>query len=146
MWQRTQTQTTLLIAMIVVVSLIIGALYLVQATTTATTGSELIELRLERDRLARINEDTEAQIAFERNLSVLTGRAQALGFVTVSPDEVRYLVVDGYTRNRATATPLVTAAPTAIYNETFDGWVREQWDRLVAQFEAWAGSRSATSP
>jgi hypothetical protein len=145
LWQRRQTQTTLFIAMILVVSLIIGALYLVQATTTATTGSELIDLRLERDRLARVNEDMEAQIAFKRNLSALTGRAQALGFVTVSPDDVRYLVVDGYARQRATATPIATAIPAPVDTETFDGWVREQWSRLVQQFEAWSGTRGSAT-
>jgi hypothetical protein len=146
-WQRAQTQTTLLVVMAIVVSLIIGALYLVQATVTATTGDQLIQLREERDKLARINEDMESQIAFKRNLGVLTGRAQALGFAQAGSDDMRWVVVDNYTRYRATATPIVTPVPTYAYTETFDGWVREQWGRLVQQFEAWSGSRNAqTTP
>ncbi|MBX3082522.1 MAG: hypothetical protein KF716_12870 [Anaerolineae bacterium] len=142
-WQRAQTQTTLLIVMVIVVSLIIGALYLVQATVTATTGDQLIRLREERDQLSRSNEDMESQIAFKRNLAVLTGRAQALGFSQASSDDMRWVVVDNYTRLRATATPIITPVPTNAYTETFDGWVRDQWGHLVQQFEAWAGSRSA---
>ena len=144
-WQRAQTQTILLIVMVIVVTLIIGALYLVQATVTATTGDQLIRLREERDQLSRINEDLESQIAFKRNLAVLTGRAQALGFSQAGPDDMRWVVIDNYTRDRATPTPIVTPAPTYAYTETFDGWVREQWGRLVQQFEAWTGSRNTAA-
>jgi uncharacterized protein YxeA len=141
-WQRAQTQTILLIVMVILVSLVIGALYLVQATVTATTGDQLIQLRDERDRLSRLNQEMEAQIAFKRNLSVLTGRAQALGFVPADSSDRRYVVIDNYTRDRATPTPIVTPLPTLVYTETFDSWVREQWNVLVQQFEAWSGSRS----
>ncbi|MBX3062787.1 MAG: hypothetical protein U0528_19765 [Anaerolineae bacterium] len=143
-WQRPQTQTALLVSMIIVVALIIGALYLAQATVTATTGSQLLALRDERDRLARLNQDMEAQIAYKRNLAVMTGRAKSLGFVPADSDEIQYLVVDGYTIIRATPTPIATPQPEYTYTETFDGWVRDQWNRLVQQFEAWAGNNQPT--
>jgi len=124
---------------------IIGALYLAQATTTATTGEELQELQSTRDYLQRANEDTKAQIAGQRNISVLRGRAQALGFVPVTADKLQYLVVAGYSPFRATPTPVVTPEIVYVYDETFSGWVQQQWNALTRQFEAWSGPVKATA-
>jgi hypothetical protein len=141
---RAQSQTTAIIALVVVVTIIIGALYLAQATTTATTGRELEDLESTRDFLQRANEETSAEIASKRNISDVRGRAQNLGFVPVSSDRLEYIVVDGYSPIRATPTPEMTAEPTYVYDETFNGWVQKQWDNLVKQFEAWTGRDKAT--
>ena len=42
---------------------LIGALYLAQATTTVSTGQQLLQLESTRDYLQRTNEDIDAQIA-----------------------------------------------------------------------------------
>lgn len=139
LWHRTQTQTVAIIALIGVVAIIIGALYLAQATTTATTGSQLLELQSTRDFLQRANEDIIVQIANKKNYSTLLGRAQELGFYPAQPGDIEYLVVNSYVPNRATPTPQVTPVPTYIYDETFNGWVQQQWDQMVRQFEGWAG-------
>lgn len=141
---RTQTQTAAIIALILVVAIIIGALYLAQATTTATTGRELAQLGATRDFLQQQNEDTSANIALHTSITTLRGRAQTLGFIPVDPDHVEYLVVSGYAPDRATATPVITPAPTFVYDETFNGWVQKQWDILVRQFEAWSGNSTPT--
>jgi len=60
---RAQTPTTAILALVVVVTVIIGALYLAQATTTATTGRALEYLESTRDFLQRANEETSAEIA-----------------------------------------------------------------------------------
>jgi len=136
---RTQTQTAAIIALVLIVAIIIGALYLAQATTTATTGQELRQLQLTADSLQRANEDTIAAIALKRDITTLRGRAQALGFVPVDSDRLKYVVVPGYAPERATATPVVTAEPVITYDETFNGWAKQQWDTLLKQFEAWTG-------
>ncbi len=141
---RNQTQTAAIIALIVIVGIIIGALYLAQATVTATTGSQLQDLSGTRDFLQRANEDTSAQIAIQKDLNTLRGRAQGLGFIPVDSSRLQYLVVPGYSPNRATPTPEVTAAPTYVYDETFNGWAKQQWDALLRQFESWAGRDNAT--
>jgi uncharacterized protein YxeA len=141
---RPQTQTTAILALVMVVTIIIGALYLAQATTTATTGRELEYLESTRDYLQRANEETSAEIASKRNISDLRGRAQNLGFAPVTSDRLEYIVVDGYSPVRATPTPEATAEPAYVYDETFNGWVQEQWDNLVKQFEAWTGRDKAT--
>jgi hypothetical protein len=141
---RTQTQSAAIIALILVVAMIIGALYLAQATVTATTGRELEDLAATRDYLQRANEDVSAEIAYKRSITTLKGRAQDLGYAPISPDRIEYLVVNGYTPFRATPTPEVTAAPVYVYDETFNGWVQQEWDSLVKQFEAWTGRDRVT--
>src|SRR5512142_956046 len=120
---RTQNQTLAILALVMVVAIIIGALYLAQATTTATTGRELQYLQSTRDYLQRANEETNAEIASKRNIVDLRGRAQNLGFASASSDQIQYIVVDGYAVERATPTPDMTAEPTFVYDETFNGWV-----------------------
>ncbi len=146
-WQapwRTQTQSIAIIALGLVVAIIIGALYLAQATVTATTGRQLEQLSATRDFLQRAIDDASSEIALKRNINTLRGRAQALGFASVGPDKMEYLVVDGYSPARATPTPAATAAPIFVYDETFNGWVKQQWDTMLKQFEAWAGRDRAT--
>ena len=142
---RTPTQTAAIIALVLIVGVIIGALYLAQATSTATTGRELENLAATRDTLQRANEDLSAEIAGKRDISTLRGRAQALGFVPVGPDRIEYLVVNGYLPNRATATPEITPEPTFVYDETFNGWAQKQWNTLMNQFEAWRGRDTMTA-
>ncbi len=141
---RTQNQTLAILALIMVVGMIIGALYLAQATTTATTGRELENLQSTRDYLQRANEETNGEIASKRNIVDLRGRAQNLGFVSASSDQIQYVVVDGYLPERATPTPEMAVEPTFVYDETFNGWVQKEWDILVRQFEAWTGSDKLT--
>lgn len=141
---RSPTQIAAIVGLIVVVAIIIGALYLAQATVTATTGSELQELQRTRDFLQRANAEVEAQIAERRNLTTLLGRAQQLGFRPAEADARLWLVVPGYVPERATPTPLATAAPIYVYDETFNGWVQQQWSTLVSQFEAWIGRNEPT--
>jgi hypothetical protein len=144
---RTPTQTITVVALVVFVAIIIGALYLAQATMTATTGRELEDLAATRDYLQRANEDTTSQIAIQRNIGQLRGRAQTLGFVPVDSDRIEYVVVNGYSPVRATPTPVMTPQPAYVYDETFNGWVQKEWDTLVKQFEAWMGNNApATQP
>ena len=142
---RTQTQTAAIVALVLVIAIIIGALYLAQATTTATTGQLLLQLSATRDSLQRNNEALAGEIAQMRNIGNLRGRAQALGFVPVGPDKQEYVVVNGYSPVRATATPEFTPEPTFVYDETFNGWAQKQWNSLTKQFEDWAG-RNRSQP
>jgi hypothetical protein len=137
-------QSAAVIGLIVVVAIIIGALYLAQATITATTGSELIALARTRDYLQRAISDTESKIALKKNINALKGRAYELGFRDAGPEEQDYIVVEGYSPIRATPTPQLSPVPTFVYDETFNGWVQQQWDALVAQFEQWMGRGQGT--
>lgn len=141
---RSPVQIAAVVGLIGVVAVIIGALYLAQATVTATTGSELQELQRTRDFLQRANSDAEAQIAERRNLTTLLGRAQQIGFRLAEAEDRLWLVVPGYSPLRATPTPIDTPTPQLVYDETFNGWVQQQWGILVSQFEAWIGQNEPT--
>ncbi|MCE7949122.1 MAG: hypothetical protein DYG88_17010 [Chloroflexi bacterium CFX4] len=139
---RSPTQAIAIIGLIMVVAIFIGALYLAQATVTATTGSNLLELQRTREFLQRAIGDMQAQIAQQRNINTLRGRAQQLGFAPAAAQDLEYIVVEGYSPIRATPTPFLTPAPTLVYDETFEGWVRQQWDALLRQFEQWMNGGS----
>ncbi len=141
-WQR-QSQLATMIALALIVAIIIGALYLAQATTTATTGREMEDMAAYRDRLVRENEQIRAEIAQMRSIPRLITRAQQLGFVFADRDQMEYLVVEGYMPELPeSVAPLQQeeVAPLPDYDETFSGWLQQQWEALVMQFEEWAGS------
>src|SRR5579859_6419503 len=141
---RTQTETLAILALIVFVSILIGALYLDQATVTATTGFQLQDLVKTRDAIQRNNDDMVAQIAHKKDVNELRGRAQALGYQPVGPDQQQYIVINGYEPIRATPTPEASAVPTYVYDETFSGWLQAQLDKLRAQFNDWMGNNTPT--
>jgi hypothetical protein len=64
-------------------------------------------------------------------------RAQTLGFEAATPDRMEWLSIAGYNPNREhTVAPLEESEdllPT--YDETFLGWVQQQWDVLRQQFD-----------
>src|SRR5260221_9270640 len=90
---RNQSQNAGVIALIVIVGVIIGALYLAQATITTTTGTQLQALEATSDFLRRANEEVQAEIAFKRNLNTLRGRAQELGFVPIETDKSKQIFI-----------------------------------------------------
>lgn len=130
---RTQTQATSIVALTVVVALVIGALYLAQATSTATTGRDLQTLELRRQELEQQNAQLEAEIAAHRSVPRLTQRALELGFRPAAAEEIEYMPVEGLPPVAAPQTaPVEEVIP--LYDETFSGWLRGQWTRLVTEF------------
>lgn len=140
-WRR-QSQLAAILALALIVSIIIGALYLAQVTTVATTGRHNEELQAYRDSLVRQNEQIRADIAELRSIPRLLRRAQELGFTYADRADIEYLIVDGYMpvqpESVAPLQPEDDALP--VYDESFPEWISKQWDALMAQFEAWAGS------
>ncbi len=138
---RAQVQTAATVALILVVSAVVGALYLAQATTSAVTGRDLEALEAERARLIRANEELRAQIAMLQSVPVLIARAREMGFEPATHDRIEYLVVEGYSPRPEpiTVVEIETSEPPR-YDATLGGWFAEQWDRFVQEFEAWAGS------
>ncbi len=135
---RPQRQIAGLAVISVFVLIIIGTLYLSQVASFATTSRELELLIAERDELERVNEQLRVEIASYQSVPRLLARAQTLGFEPASPERMEWLAIDGYNPNREeTVVPLdepETLLPT--YDETFGGWVQQQWDLLRQQFES----------
>lgn len=139
---RDQTQTTAIAMLALIVAIIIGALYLAQAMTTATTGRQLEEMQAQRNRLQQENEQIRAEIAAYRSVPRLIERARELGFVFIDRSQIEYLLVEGYTPARPETVAPLQEEPGLIpvYDETFGGWLEQQWNALVSQFESWTGS------
>ena len=118
------------------VAIIIGALYLSQSAATSAVGRQLESMVNERNELERQNEQLRAEIASLRGVGRLFTRAQELGFHQASANAIDYIVVSGYEPER---TSIITEPnpepPAPVYDESFTGWVQQQWDALRQQFE-----------
>src|SRR5262245_29621364 len=93
---RVQRQAVALGALGLFVAIIIGALYLAQASSLSTLGRQLEDRIAERNRLEQTNEQLRAEIAELRSVPRLLARAQELQFVQAARDQIEYLVIDGY--------------------------------------------------
>jgi len=135
---RSQRQAVTLAVLGLAISIMIGALFLAQSTAASTTGRQLEELIVERDRLAFANEQLRAEIAALQSVPRLLARAQELGFQQASADVIEYLVVDGYNPNQEqTAAPIeMEDAPLPEYDESLADWLDRQVDAFKSQFEA----------
>ena len=137
-WQP-QRQATALAVMGVIISLIVGALYLSQVAADATKNRALETLIQQRNELERTNEQIRAEIASLRTVPHLLARAQELGFVPATGGQIEYLVVDGYNPNRPVEiAPAKPAENLPTYDETFGGWLQQQLDNLRGQFDSFS--------
>jgi len=118
------------------IALILGALYLTQVASEATTNRRLEELLDQRDDLERINELIRVEIAQQTSLGNLQRRAEEMGFQLADDEQIIYLVVEGYQPQQPeTVAPVESLADGddagIAYNETFTGWLERQWDSFM---------------
>jgi len=136
---RTRRQATALATLSVFVAIIMGGLYLAQVGQLSITGRQLEELISTRDELQQTNEQLRVEIAGLRSVPRLLARAQELTFVDAAANSIEYLVVDGYNPNRVDNTTVLLqeeAPELPVYDESFEGWARQQWDIFTAQLES----------
>lgn len=135
-----QAQVVAVIVLLVIVSLIIGGLYLAQATTNITTVRDIERLQLERSRVERDNERLRAEIARLQSIDNLRVRAATLGYEEASAEDMQFIVVEGYVYNQPTLLPtaVVASATPEDYEENFAGWLKRQFDSLREEFSDWA--------
>ncbi len=140
------TRTFIAIATLALfVAIIIGGLYLSQSANASAMGRQLEALITERNNLEQANEQIRADIASLRGVGRLLTRAGELGFVPASQDQILYVVSDSYNPRRQEEVELsddaiqpsqITAAP--VYDESFIGWVQQQFDALRQQLEVYS--------
>jgi hypothetical protein len=135
---RPQRQAMALGTLGIFVSIIIGALYLAQAASTSTLGRQLEDLIVVRNQLEQENERVRAEIAEYQSVPRLLTRAQELGFTQAARSQIEYLTIEGYNPNREQiiTTSHDEEADVPIYDETFTGWLQQQWDSFSSQFES----------
>jgi hypothetical protein len=134
---RPQRQVLALATLGLFVAIIMGALYLSQSASTSAIGRQLEELILERDDYEQANEQLRAEIASLQSMPRLEQRAADLGFLPAGNADIEYLVVDGYNPNREPAVALAPPEEATLpaYDESFVGWVQQQFDSFRRQLE-----------
>jgi cell division protein FtsB len=151
---RTQTQATSLVVTVVVIVLVIGALYLAQATRTATAGRRLQELEYERQVLEQQNAQLRAEVAALRSVPRLIAEAEKLGYRMADSGDVEYLAVEGLEPlAEVTPTPAPVSAMRDVpaYEETLESWLRVQFTvfrQQMAEFiqDTFKNERSGETP
>ena len=138
---RFQKQAVALAGLGIFIAIVIGALYLAQSASVSTLGRQLENLIVKRNQLEQTNEELRANISQLRSVPRLLARAEELGFVKATEDEIEYLYIPGYNPNRQPAATALVDASTKlpVYDESFIGWVQLQWDNLVKQFSGFSG-------
>lgn len=125
---RVQRQWIGLFLLGVVLVTMVAALYLNVAVRTAVAGREIQMLENDITVNQRTNADLETELARLTSVEAMEKRAEALGFVTVDPDQITYVIVAGYTPPSAVdlSTPGEEASDTPIllstYTESLFDW------------------------
>ncbi len=117
-----------------VIALILGALYLSQVATEASTHTQLRDMMAERDELERVNDELRAEIAELKSVPRLEARALELGFRQAGSPDIEWLVVEGYNPvEPETVAPIMPEAEEEVvaqYDQSFADWLAEQWETL----------------
>jgi cell division protein FtsL len=130
---RTQTQATSLVLALLVLVVVIGALYLAQASRTAEAGRRLQEMETTQQSLEQQNAQLRAEIAALRSVPRLISDAEKLGYRPATPDDVEYLPVPGEAPPPTAGTPQLASPESApAYDETLGTWLASQFAALRA--------------
>ncbi len=136
----TQRQIVALATLGIFVAVIMSALYLSQAASTATTRRQLETMITTRNELEQQNEQLRAEIALLQSMPRLQERARALGFVPAIASDIDYIIVEGYNPQRDGVVVPLTPQDDALpdYDESFGGWLQAQVDDLRRQIETFS--------
>ena len=108
----TEAQAALGWGVILLLSALLGVIYLSQASSIATIGLHVQNLQEELDILKRDNAALQRQIAEAQSLERLQQEALRLGFVQAQADQIEYIVVPDYPTTPAAVEPAATPAVT----------------------------------
>jgi cell division protein FtsL len=91
-------------------ALIVAGMYLAISMRVARVGREMMNLEAQKQVLERSNNELAARLAIETSPQQLWQRAKALGYRSVKPQEMEYLVVPGYREMDPFTAPLPVSA------------------------------------
>jgi len=123
---RKQIQKIILAAVLLLSAVLSAGGYLVFRAKAVATGFEIRGLRIKIQTMQMENTELEMTYAQISSSAALKSRAQEMGYQPASPDEVKYILVDGYSPRsevrlappRGPATPTKPAIPSA-YTESW---------------------------
>ena len=111
---------------------VVAGVYLNVTASAAKVGREIQALQNDVLEIQRENADLETRLASLTSASAMEARALEMGFRSLSPDEVKYIEVPGYTGRQEVALappPRVIATETdelpQEFTQTLFDWVRE---------------------
>lgn len=124
-----ETQAALGWAVVLLLSAVVGTLYVSQASRIASTGRTVQLLQLELGALKRDNALLERAIAEAQSLERIEARARDMGFTRALPEDIEYIVVESYPSGPAVA---LTPAPPPILADPADTIWEALWWRFGA--------------
>lgn len=127
---RHQLRLTGGVALPLITFLVVSAIYLAVNAKLANAGRVVLTLEREMAALERENAELVTRLAEVTNPEQMAARAAALGFAPVAPDQVEYLVVDGFGGLPDFVAPLPSASDpedggllSPAYTETLGDWL-----------------------
>ncbi len=116
---------------------IVAGLYLNITAQTAAAGVEARKLEKQRDELMRQNSDLRTQLGFMSSRVEMERRARELGYEPVNPDQLEYMVIEGYPgrdsiRLASPPSPLQTSRPLLKpdYTQSLGEWLMNKMASL----------------
>ncbi len=110
--------------------LIVGGMYLAISARLTKAGREVLELEEERSNLARQQAELTATLAELNSPERMVERALSMGFKPVGPDQVQYIIVEGYEEPEPFVAPQPPNPPgvgegslSPAYTETLGAWL-----------------------
>ncbi len=127
---RGQLQWTSGTLLWLVLLLVVGGMYLAVNAKVAAAGREVLTLEDRRLELQRDNAELGAQLAKLSAPDRMIERARAMGFRPAGPEEIEYLIVEGYQPPPVFSAPSPPASTRAVdsslspaYTETLGEWL-----------------------
>jgi hypothetical protein len=99
----TEAQAALGWAVLLALAAVLGAIYLHQASGIARVGRTVQGIQFQLNEIKRENAKLELDIAERQSLHRLRAEAIRLGFIPATPDDIEYLVIDGYPSGQDTS-------------------------------------------
>lgn len=120
---------------IILLAALVGSIYVIQASRIAADGRRVQFLQAELEELKRENAVLERGIAETQSLDRLEQQALQLGFVRAEPENIEYLLVDGYPAEDKPAgmdpEPLPAPAPVETIGQALGLLLQRRSDSLV---------------
>ncbi len=132
---RTRVRLTSGSVLLIVVLMILGGMYLAIGANVAGAGRQVMLLETRRAELQRSNAEFTAKLADETTIDKLWERASALGFRPATPDDIEYLVIDGY----IPPAPFVAPRPLTSYFNRQGALSPAYTETMVDWAERWLG-------
>jgi hypothetical protein len=137
-WRTQRKWVVLFLLGTVAVGMITG-IYLDVTSRAALAGRETQNLEADIAAAQRDNADLETQLAVLLSTKTLRDRAEKLGFVPAAPEDVTYMVVQGYFPpqpvDMASTTSSSTHSPALDprFSQSLFGWLDEQMQKAATR-------------